>query len=422
MDTLTSADPVNRDRLDSEVCWYSRRMPGIFGRAKGAMVWDAAGNRYIDFLTGCGVLNYGHNPERLKRALLDYMLNDGIVHSMDLHTAARQEFMRALDAIILQPRGLTYRIMFPGPTGANAVEAALKLARKVTGRPNIAAFTNGFHGVTLGALAATGAASKRAGAGIPLGLVDRLPFDGYFGSSVDTIDLIARLLDDEGSGFDPPAAFLVETVQGEGGVRAASSEWLQRIAALAQKHGSLLIIDDVQAGCGRTGTFFSFEPAGLQPDLVCLSKALSGYGLPLAALLIRPEIDIWEPGEHNGTFRGHNYAFVTARAALDYWQDRDFLHLVHNNAARLERLMSELLAVLSPDFLPRGRGLMRGIACPNGAFAETVCAGAFRRGVLVETSGPRGEVVKFLPPLDVAAEVMDHAFEQLTEAFLTVTR
>ncbi|HEX8538493.1 MAG TPA: diaminobutyrate--2-oxoglutarate transaminase, partial [Cystobacter sp.] len=274
------------EALESKVRSYCRHFPVTFTRARNARLWDEEGKEYIDLFTGAGALNYGHNPEPMKRALLDYLAGDGIIHSLDLHTAAKREFLQAFERIILRGRGLTYRMMFTGPTGTNAVEAAIKLARKVTGRSSIAAFTNGFHGMTLGALSATGSAAKRKGAGVPLGLVDRLPFDGYFGPDTDTLRMISRLLEDPSSGFDAPAAFLVETVQGEGGVKAASTEWLRGLAELARRHGSLLIVDDIQAGCGRTGTFFSFEPAGLQPDIVCLSKSLSGYGLPLSMVLI----------------------------------------------------------------------------------------------------------------------------------------
>src|SRR5690606_17560882 len=228
-----------------------------------------------------------------------------IAHGLDLHTAAKERFLEALEEVILEPRGMNHRAMFTGPTGTNAVEAAIKLARKVTGRQMIVAFTNGFHGMTLGALACTGNSGKRSGAGVPLSHVAHEPFDGYYGPDVDTAALLDQRLSDPSSGLDAPAAILVETVQGEGGLNAASAGWLRAIAGIARKHGALLIVDDVQAGVGRTGTFFSFEPAGIRPDLVTLAKSLSGYGLPLALLLIDRRYDRWLPGEHNGTFRGN---------------------------------------------------------------------------------------------------------------------
>ncbi len=226
--------------------------------------------------------------------------------------------------MILKPREMDYKVMFPGPTGTNAVEAALKLARKVTGRTNVIAFTNGFHGMTLGSLALTGNAGKRTGAGVSLTDTTHMPFCGYFGMDTDTIEVLEGYLRDGSSGIEQPAAFVVETVQAEGGVNVASREWLGRLSALAKELGALLIVDDIQVGCGRTGPFFSFEPAGISPDIICLSKSLSGYGLPLAVTLMKPEIDQFEPGEHNGTFRGHNPAFVTAAAALEtYWTSNE---------------------------------------------------------------------------------------------------
>ena len=309
------------EQYESEVRGYCRSFPAMFTSAKGAWMIDAEGRRYLDFFCGAGVLNYGHNPDRIKQALLAYLMRDGITHSLDMYTEAKQGFIERFNEVILQPRGLRYKFQFPGPTGTNAVEAALKLARKVTGREQVVGFTNAFHGMTLGALAVTGNGFKRAGAGVPLGHTASVPFDGYLGEGTDTLDYFEALLKDEGSGMDKPAAVIVETVQAEGGVNVASIEWLQRLRRVTEEHGVLLIVDDIQVGCGRTGTFFSFEDAGIVPDIVTLSKSLSGYGLPLALVLIKPELDQWAPGEHNGTFRGQNPSFVTATAALNFWTD-----------------------------------------------------------------------------------------------------
>ncbi len=406
------------DDLESQVRWYCRRLPAVLTTAKGARVWDENGNVYIDFFAGAGVLNYGHNPEPLKRALMDYALADGIVHSLDLRTAAKRAFMQDFEETILRPRDLRYRMMFSGPTGTNAVEAALKLARKITGRPNVAAFTNAFHGMSLGSLAATGARSSRRAAGVPLIYVDRLPYDGYFGDDIDTLQLITQLLDDSGSGIDPPAAFLVETVQGEGGVHSASLAWLQGLAALAKRYECLLIIDEIQTGCGRTGAFFSFERAGLMPDVICLSKAISGLGLPMSMILIRPELDVWKPGDHTGTFRGNNYAFITGRAALEYWRDPEFLATLARNIQVLDLRLNGLMEQLPADrFSLRGLGMIRGIAA-EATIAENICNEAYRRGVLLETSGACNEVVKLLPPLNIETDLLEDGLDRLEEAVL----
>ncbi|OYW84125.1 MAG: diaminobutyrate--2-oxoglutarate transaminase, partial [Sphingobium sp. 32-64-5] len=340
-------------------------------------------------------------------------------HGLDLHTDAKAEFLKALEDVILKPRRLDYRAMFTGPTGTNAVEAAIKLARKVTGRELVIAFTNGFHGMTLGALACTGNASKRAGAGVPLGHVAHEPYDGYHGPEVDTADLLERHLADPSSGLDAPAAILVETVQGEGGLNAASPEWLRRIADIAKRHGALLIVDDIQAGCGRTGGFFSFESLGVIPDIVTLAKSLSGMGLPFALTLLRPELDQWRPGEHNGTFRGNNHAFVTATAALrHFWSDAQFQMDIARRGALLERRLDVMATEHGLSI--RGRGMMRGINVGSGETAAAVTAACFDRGLIIETSGAHDEIVKVLAPLVIDDAVLSAGLDILEESIRVV--
>jgi diaminobutyrate-2-oxoglutarate transaminase len=305
--------------------------------------------------------------------------------------------------------------MFPGPTGTNAVEAALKLARKVTGRTGVIAFTNAFHGMTLGSLALTGNASKRAGAGLPLANVSRMPFDGFLGTDVDTMDVIEAYLSDPSSGVDAPAAFVVETIQGEGGINVASPRWLQRLALLARRLGSLLIVDDIQMGCGRTGKFFSFEDAELRPDLVCLSKSLSGYGLPLSLLLIHPDLDTWSPGEHNGTFRGHNLAFVTATAAIElFWRDQGLMNELSVKSTVVEHRLDAMAERAGGR--RRGRGFVHGVEFADPTMAGAVSKAAFERGLIIETSGSHDQVIKFLAPLTIGEAQLAYGLEVLDEA------
>lgn len=391
-------DTAIYDRRESKVRSYARSMPRQFGRAQGVWMHDDQGGCYLDFLSGCSTLNYGHNHPILKQALLDYIDADGIAHGLDLHTDAKRDFLSAFEDLILKPRALDYRAMFTGPTGTNAVEAAIKLARKVTGREMVIAFTNGFHGMTLGALACTGNATKRGGAGVPLAHVAHEPYDGYYGPDVDTADLLEQRLADPSSGLDAPAAILVETVQGEGGLNAASPEWLRRIAAIAKAHGALMIVDDIQAGCGRTGGFFSFEEMGFTPDIVTLAKSLSGMGLPFALTLLRPELDQWSPGEHNGTFRGNNHAFVTAAAALrHFWSDDGFQRDIRRRGDLLEARLARIAA--EHGFEVRGRGMMRGVNLGSSELAAAVTAACFDAGLIIETSGAHDEVIKVLAPL-----------------------
>jgi diaminobutyrate-2-oxoglutarate transaminase len=299
--------------LESEVRSYCRHFPVVFTKAKGATLQDEEGREYIDFLAGAGALNYGHNDPAIKEKLLEYIESDMIVHSLDLVTEAKKAFIESFDSLILKPRGMKYKMQFTGPTGTNAVEAAMKIARNVTGRQMIVSFTNGFHGVTLGSVAATGNSYFRDGCGIQPQGTTFMPYDGYMGDDIDTTEYLDKAITDGSSGLDQPAAVIVETIQGEGGINVATSEWLRSLEMVCRKHSILLIVDDIQVGCGRTGTFFSFEEAKISPDIIILSKSLSGYGIPFSMVLMKPSLDQWKPGEHNGTFRGNNLAFVTAR-------------------------------------------------------------------------------------------------------------
>lgn len=387
------------ERLESNVRGYCRAFPTVFTSARGAELEDESGRRYVDFFAGAGTLNYGHNHPQLKQALLDYISDDGIVHGLDMATASKRRFMDRFEQLILKPRGLNYKLQFTGPTGTNAVEAALKIARLVTGRTNIVSFTNGFHGVSLGALATTANSHYREGAGINAPGVTFMPYDGYLGADVDTIAYLDKALSDGSSGLDQPAAVIVESVQGEGGINVASIDWLRRLEEVCKRHGVLLILDDIQMGCGRTGRFFSFEQAGLKPDIVTLSKSLSGYGLPFAMVLMKPELDQWKPGQHNGTFRGNNLAFVTAAATLErFWQDDEFSIDIQRKGELLRQRLEAIVADYS-GLNVRGRGMVQAIDCGDGELAGQITRNAFERGLIIETSGSDDQVVKCLPPL-----------------------
>ncbi|GGN66390.1 diaminobutyrate--2-oxoglutarate transaminase [Nocardia rhizosphaerihabitans] len=411
---ITTTDTSIFEAMESNVRGYCRDWPAVFATAEGAWLRDEEGREYLDFFAGAGALNYGHNNPVLKRALLDYVASNGITHGLDMSTVAKRELLETIRDTLLSPRGLDYKVQFPGPTGANAVEAALKLARKVTGRKTVLSFTNAFHGMTLGALSVTGNAAKRAGAGVPLEHATPMPYDGYFDNTIEDFGWMQRVLDDSSSGFDRPAAVIVETVQGEGGVNLARAEWLRHLAGLCASRDILLIVDDVQMGCGRTGPFFSFEIAGITPDIVTLSKSIGGYGLPMALVLLKPEHDQWAPGEHNGTFRGNNPAFVTATAALrEYWSDD---RLAQHTAANGEYIGRKLSAVADryEGVSTRGRGMVHGIVFDDPSQAGKVCRTAFEQGLLVETSGSMDEVVKLLPPLTLGSDELDRGLSVLS--------
>lgn len=410
------------ETTESQVRSYCRSWPTVFTSASGSIVTDEQGKKYIDFFSGAGALNYGHNNPELRTELLNYLSSDALVHSLDMMTPAKREFLTTFKELILEPRDLDYKVMFPGPTGTNTVETALKLARKVTGRQHILSFTNAFHGMTLGSLSVTGNSMKRQGAGMALTNSSKIPYDNYLDGETADFLWLERVLEDSGSGVDKPAAIIVETVQGEGGLNAARAEWLRGLRELTARHDILLIVDDVQAGCGRTGTFFSFEEAGIKPDIVCVSKSISGYGMPMALTLFTPELDVWAPGEHNGTFRGNNPAFVTATAALRrYWADDSFQdgHL----AKVIDTVQNALtkIAIEVEGTSVKGRGLLTGLSFTDPAVAGKIAAAGFAKGLLMETSGPQDEVLKLMPALNIDLNVLERGLNTLADCVAEVT-
>jgi diaminobutyrate-2-oxoglutarate transaminase len=408
-------------RMESNVRSYCRSYPEIFHKAKDAFLYTESGKRYIDFFAGAGALNYGHNNEYIKQKLIEYLSSDAIGHGLDLYTVAKRTFLEAFDEYILKPGDFTFKLQFCGPTGTNAVEAALKLARKVKRRSGMFAFMGGFHGMTLGSLAATGNKMHRAGAGVPLHNVTFMPYPHGFMASFDTIQYLETVLNDECSGIDKPAAIIFETVQAEGGVIVAPIEWLCRLRELCDKHDILMICDDIQVGCGRTGPFFSYERAGIVPDIVLLSKSLSGYGQPSSLLLMKPELDLWQPAEHNGTFRGNQLAFVGATAALEYRARHDLETQVKSKQAGLETFLQNEIQPLSERIKTRGLGLIWGIdlsGFDDATLTEKVIKRCFELGLIIENAGRRGTVVKLMPPLTIEKEILEEGCHLLKQALV----
>lgn len=412
-DTTEAASPSNATgkTIESEVRGYVRTFPTVFDTAEGSILTDTQGKQFIDFFCGAGSLNYGHNNPRAKQALLDYIARDGIQHSLDTSTKAKVDFLNTFESVILKPRGLDYKIQFTGPTGTNVVEAATKLARKVKNRSHIIAFTHGYHGHTLGALALTANSYYHDEHYGSRSNVSHLPYDGYLGD-VDTSEYLAKVLADPSSGIPLPAAIILETIQGEGGINVASDEWLRRVEAICSQHNILLIVDDIQVGNGRSGTFFSFEPSGIKPDIVCLSKSIGG-GLPFSINLIKPEIDAWKPGEHTGTFRGNNLAFIAGRAMLEYWQ-QDFEADIAARSTLIQDRLNAIVTRYSQHGLScRGRGMIWGLDVGKGVIAKQIIQGCFEAGLLIESSGADDEVIKIMAALTIDLVILDNGFDLL---------
>lgn len=394
---------------ESNVRSYCRSFPAVFTRAKGAILQSETGQSYIDFFSGAGALNYGHNHELIKHKVIAYLMEDNIIHAMDMFTSAKRDFLVSFADRILRPRKLSYKVQFCGPTGTNAVEAALKLARKATGRTGIFSFMGAYHGVSLGALATTAAPANRKAAGQGLPNVSFIPYPTGCVRGLDTIAYMQHVLEDPNSGIEKPAAIILETVQAEGGVNVAPVEWLRDLRKLCDQHDILMICDDIQVGCGRTGTFFSFERAGIEPDIVVLSKSISGSGAPMSLLLIKPHLDLWEPGEHNGTFRGYQPALVGATAALAFWSQPEFTDHLEIASDYLHSFLVRDICNEYDGIEIRGLGMIWGIDLSKMAkakMAKEVSRRCFELGLIVETVGRFDSVLKLIPPLTVELEVL----------------
>ncbi|MBG9798760.1 diaminobutyrate--2-oxoglutarate transaminase [Brevibacillus laterosporus] len=392
------------EQLESNVRSYCRAFPDVFIKGKNSAMYTKSGAKFIDFFAGAGALNYGHNNDFIKKKLIAYLETDGLAHGLDMHTSAKENFLQTFNDLILRPRNLEYKVMFCGPTGANAVEAGLKIARKTKQRSGIFAFTGGFHGMSLGALSVTANSYNRQAAGVDLPQVTFMPYPTDF--SFDTIEYIDKMISDSHSGIAKPAAIICETIQAEGGINVAPIQWLQRLRQLCDKHDVLLICDEVQIGCGRAGSFFSFERAPIVPDIVVLSKSISGYGLPMSLLLFKPELDIWQPAEHNGTFRGNQLAFVAAEAALHYREMEQLEAEVLRKEKFVKQFLNEHIASLHDQIDVRGMGLIWGVdvAKVSGSgvnVAKKVAKRCYERGLIIECVGRNDTVIKLLPPLTI---------------------
>lgn len=392
---------------ESDIRAYCRVYPVVFDKADNARQTDENGKEYIDFFAGAGVLNFGHNNEHMTQAVIKYLQSNGVIHSLDMHTTAKRTFMEKFVETILKPKNMPHKMQFMGPTGTNAVEAALKLARRATGRSEIVAFTKGFHGMTLGSLACTANEYFRGAAGVPLSHVSHQPFGCEttcvgceMGCGIGNLDALRAQYNDGSSGIKPPAAFLVETIQAEGGVNVAHTQWLQALAALAKDFGSLLIVDDIQVGMGRTGTFFSYEDSGIDPDIICLAKGLGGLGTPIAMNLVKPAIDKhWSPGEHTGTFRGQSISFVAGTQALSYFENDELMQEVKKKAAVMHKAITPLEKFNGVQV--RGKGMVLGLDVSDGVKARAIIDECFSKGLLVAACGSGGRVIKLIPPLTI---------------------
>lgn len=405
------------EKYESEVRSYCRNFPAVFTKAKDSIIYAEDGKEYIDFFCGAGALNYGHNNDYIKKQIISYLESDGIIHSLDMFTAAKRDFIEFFEAEILEPRGFNYKIQFPGPTGTNAVEAALKLARKVKKRNNIFAFMGAFHGMTLGSLSMTTDRDSRQGAGVCLTDVTHIPTP-YMFPNFDVLEYMQTLIDDDHSGVSKPAAVFIEPVQADGGIHVFSEDFLKGLRDFCTRNDILLVCDDIQVGSARTGWYFSFERAGITPDIVTLSKSIGGYGMPFALVLFKPELDVWAPGEHNGTFRGSQLSMVAAKAGLELMLNNKVEDKVKAQSAIIKEYLDKIPAI-HPDFEIRGIGFMWGIDCNKvkpDVVSRAIVKECFNNGLIVERAGRNNDVVKLMPPLLADEATLRKGLEILVNA------
>ena len=396
-------------KTESEVRYYSRKFPTRFSAAYFSTIKSTDGRSFIDFFAGASSLNMGHNHPTLIAAAIDYLRSGGVLNSLDMDTPVREKFISTFHQEILEPRGLRYLLQFVGPTGTNCVEASLRLAQRFTKRSRIIFLEGSFHGMTAGAAAVSSTIEAESSP-----RTDRVMLSWNGTDSLP--DLVERLFLE-----DTPAAMIIENIQCESGIRAVPPQDLLKIRRLTKEHGVLLILDEIQIGCGRTGTYFSFESSGIKPDMICLSKSLSGLGLPFSLLLLAPDLDVWRPGEFSGTFRGNNLAMATGTTAIELWKSHETQELVADNI----RWFSSLLKKLANQFPKcvedvRCFGLLGGVSTPDQSIAAAIQHACFRNLLLVETCGVRGEVIKLLPPLTISKDERDLGEERLLYAIGTV--
>ena len=410
------------EESESEVRSYCRKFPKEFTLAKNEILTDIEGSTYIDFFAGAGAMNFGHNNPYIKSAILSYLQEDHIIHALDMYTEAKEQFLKSFRDNILHPRDLNYKIMFCGSTGTNAVEAAQKLCRKVKKRSNIFAFSGAFHGMSLGSLSMTSDHYSRNGAGIPLSNVTFIPYYNAFPNPDISLDYLEMILKDDHSGIDKPSAIFLETVQAEGGINPAPIGWLKRLREICNQYDILMVVDDIQVGVGRCGTFFSFERAGIIPDMVTLSKSISGFGLPMSLLLMKPELDIFSPAEHNGTFRGNQLGFVGAKAGIEYFINEKLDNIVLKNGNYMHDYLSREILSLDKRLKIRGIGMIWGIDFSgiDPLLAKKTSSECFKHGLIIELAGRQDCVLKLLPPLTIGQENLEKGLHIIKESIQTV--
>ena len=416
---INSSSILNIKGYESKNLVYRHSFPEVFDKAIGDFIYSVNGVEFLDFFMSAGSLNYGHNNPVIKKEMITYIENNGIINGLDFNTVARQNFINKFFEVI-GDRFSGYKIFIAGPTGTNAIEAALKFVRNAKKRTNIICFSGSFHGMSLGSLAVSSSNFIRSAAQVPLYGSIFIPYPTGYMSIDNSLELIEKIIHDPMSGVDKPAAVLLEVVQGDGGINVAPKKWLQSLHRICKENDIMLIIDDIQAGCGRTGQFFSFDDYGIIPDVVVLSKSISGIGLPMSLVLVDSSLDVLDSGQHTGTFRGNQLAYVAATAALDFWLDNNFTNSLKDKMLIFENCLMHIKNKF-PFIEIRGKGMMWGLSFEDTPkLAGLISKFCFNQGLLLETCGRNDGVVKLLPAITVANKNIEMGFKILESAIESV--
>ena len=406
------------DQLESNVRYYCRRWPTVFTSARGPLITDEHGTDYLDFFAGAGVLNYGHNNPLFVDLAIEHLRSGKLLHSLDTFTEQKRDFLNAVHAHLLAPRQLDMVVQTVGPTGAMAVEAALQLAYRVTGKHGVVGFAGGYHGMSLAAASVSESMAPRPSVS-HVGNFVALPFVEHLTDHDLTLleETLRGTINGEGVG-----AIVIEPTQGEGGCRPFDPAYLAAVRTLATHYDVLVIADEIQAGVGRTGPFFSHEGTGLDPDIITVSKSISGLGLPMAINLVRTSLDAWRPGEFSGTFRGNNLAFATSAAMLTtYWQDDAFQKNTERQGAIVRDALTSLVEEFGPGrFKVQANGMLAGLNTFDTPIAEAISQAAFARQLIVEVCGRGDTIVKLLPTLIMTDDQLHDGLGRLHAAVTDV--
>lgn len=427
-----------QEKSESNARSYPRKLPFALAQAKGIYLKDVDGNVYYDCLSGAGAIALGHNHDVVHEAIRTQLDQNLPLLTLDITTPVKDAFVQEILQSLPEEFAKNAKIQFCGPSGSDAVEAAIKLVKIATGRQTMMAFQGGYHGMTNGALSMMGNLNSKGLAPSLMPGVQMLPYPYIYrcpmGSMGDpdsdaTIQYIENLLKDDESGVIKPAGIIVETIQGEGGKIPAPNKWMQSLRRITKEHDIPLIIDEVQTGFGRTGKMFAFEHSGIIPDVIVMSKALGG-SLPLAIIAYHKDLDVWGPGAHAGTFRGNQLAMATGMATIQHIKS----HNLCDNAAKMGALLMEKLdkmKTISPYIGDvRGRGLMLGVEIVKplaeatqmkqpehfGVLAKRIQFECFSRGLIIEIGGRGSSVLRFMPPLIITAAQVDHICSIFQEA------